>query len=114
MKALMIAFSVLAFYNLQAQSASTISEEVNVRGVCDMCKKRIEKAALKIKGVKMATWEAKTQKLTVYYKTSKTDLLKIQETIAAIGHDTESVEAKEEDYKKLPDCCAYRDGVKVH
>lgn len=89
------------------------TEKITVRGVCDMCKDRIEKAAL-VKGVKMATWDANTQELTVMYKAGKVTPERIQKAVAATGHDTQDIEATEEAYKTLPDCCAYRDGVEVH
>ena len=38
---------------------------IEVDGVCMMCKKRIEKAALNSKGVKFATWDIKTHKLSL-------------------------------------------------
>jgi len=109
-----ILFLSLAFSGVQAQSNTTLNKEVTVTGVCGMCKERIENAALDVKGVKMATWSPQSQKLKVYYKTKHTDIVKIQEAIAAVGHDTEAVKAEEKAYKKLPDCCLYRDGVKVH
>lgn len=84
-----------------------------VTGVCGMCKERIENAAL-IKGVKSAEWDKQTQILTVIYKTSATDENTIHQAVASHGHDTELVKASDEVYKKLPACCAYRDGVKVH
>ncbi len=109
-------FCLLSFFFLdaRAQSKKTVSEEVAVTGVCKMCKERIETAVLGVKGVKMATWNAQAQKLKVYYKTKHTSLEQIQQTVAAAGHDTRDVKAKDEAYKKLPDCCLYRDGVKVH
>ena len=113
-KTLLVAVAFLAISNVKAQTKKTVSEEVQVTGVCKMCKERIEDAALGIKGVKMATWKPSTQKLKVYFNTKKTDLVKIQEGIAKVGHDTEAVKAKDEDYKQLPDCCLYRDGVEVH
>ena len=36
-----------------------------VDGVCGMCKKRIETAALKTKGVKFAVWSTKTHNLNL-------------------------------------------------
>lgn len=87
--------------------------EFKVTGVCDMCKKRIENAAL-IKGVKMAEWSPETQMLKVVYVTKKTSQEEIEKSVANAGHDTENHEAPKEAYEKLPGCCAYRDGVEVH
>lgn len=90
-----------------------VSTTFKVSGVCGMCKNRIEEA-LYVAGIKSATWTIKTQMLTVSYKPKKITELKIHELVASVGHDTEKVKAQEEIYKKLPDCCLYRDGVSSH
>ncbi len=84
-----------------------------VRGVCDMCEERIEDAAL-IKGVRSAEWDRHTQTIRVIYKTKQVNADEIKTAIAKAGHDTDEILAEDEAYAKLPDCCAYRDGVKVH
>ena len=87
--------------------------EFSVSGVCEMCKKRIEQAAL-IKGVKLAEWDKNTQMLKVIYKTKHTNEEAIHKAVAKAGHNTEKVKATDESYQKLPKCCAYRDGIEVH
>ncbi|MBT0607303.1 heavy-metal-associated domain-containing protein [Aequorivita echinoideorum] len=82
---------------------------IEVDGVCGMCKDRIEKASIKTKGVKSASWDVKTHQLDLIYNEGKTDLAKIQQSIADSGHDTEDIKAKEEVYAKIDDCCKYRD-----
>lgn len=97
-----------------AQNNKIQTDTVTVNGVCDMCKNRIEKAAI-IKGVKMAEWDKYAQKLTVIYKSKKTDIQTICSAVAEAGHDTKKVKAKEEAYASLPDCCAYRNSeLEVH
>ena len=66
---------------------------IEVDGVCMMCKKRIEKAALNSKGVKFATWDIKTHKLSLIIDENKTDTKTIQNNIAAVGHDTKGIKA---------------------
>ena len=97
----------------QKKTKKIITTEFNVDGVCKMCKERIENAAL-IKGVKLAKWNKETSKLKVIYNTKKTTLDKIHKSIAAAGHDTDVLKGNDEAYKKLPGCCAYRDGVEKH
>lgn len=87
--------------------------EFTVQGVCKMCKKRIEKAAL-IKGVKLAEWDKSTKQLKVTYSPKKVSVKQVEKAVAAVGHDTERIKADDEVYAKLPDCCLYRDGVKDH
>ncbi|MFD0964313.1 heavy-metal-associated domain-containing protein [Pseudofulvibacter geojedonensis] len=81
--------------------------EIAVAGNCDMCKKRIEKAAFSVKGVKMANWDVESKKLTVLVNEFKTDSKGVQKVIASIGHDTELVRAKDETYEALHGCCKY-------
>ena len=85
-----------------------------VKGVCSMCKTRIEEAALYTKGVKFSEWDKNKQMLKVAYHTSKVNKADIMKAIAKAGHDTAEVKATDEAYQKLPGCCQYRDGVEVH
>ena len=78
-----------------------------VRGNCELCEKRIEKAALSIKGVKLADWDISSIQISLIYNSNKVDLETIHTVIAAQGHDTSEVKAKEEDYDELPRCCKY-------
>lgn len=81
--------------------------EVEVNGNCDMCKKRIEKAAFGVKGVKTAQWNAENQKLIMVLDENRTDALQVQKVIAATGHDTKEVKSSEEAYDGLHFCCKY-------
>jgi len=89
------------------------TDTLAVTGVCEMCQKRIEKAAF-IKGVKMAEWDKNTQQLKVIYKTKNTNLDEIASAVAFAGHDNARKKAPDSAYAELPDCCAYRHGVEVH
>ena len=98
----------------QKESNKITTAEFGVSGVCNMCKERIENAAL-IKGVKLVEWDKNTKILKVVYKSNKTDELAIQKAIAEHGHDTEKVKATQEAYEKLPMCCEYRrEGAESH
>ena len=82
---------------------------LDVDGVCEMCKERIEKASIKTKGVKSAVWDVKTHELSIIYDERKTDLATINKNIAAVGHDTKTVKATDEAYNSVHPCCLYRD-----
>ena len=86
---------------------------IEVMGNCDMCKKRIETAAL-IKGVRDAKWDKLNHLLTVVYSSKVTDIEKVQAAIATAGHDTERIKAGDETYAKLPKCCNYRGSENIH
>jgi outer membrane receptor for ferrienterochelin and colicins len=99
---------LLSNYNLAAQVTTDTTITIKVQGECAMCKQRIESAA-KTKGVTAAKWNVETKELTLTYNTSKTTAEKVQEKIAAVGHDTELKKANDVSYKALPDCCHYRE-----
>lgn len=81
---------------------------MKVSGDCDRCKRRIEKALKTTDGIKSSYWDVDTQILTVLYHKKKIDTDKISALVAATGHDTEKVKAKNEAYEALPDCCRYK------
>ncbi|MGB1206053.1 MAG: heavy-metal-associated domain-containing protein [Chitinophagales bacterium] len=78
-----------------------------VAGNCGMCKARIEKNAKSLSGVSEATWNGETQELSIKFDAEKNTIAAIAETIAKIGHDTETAKAEKETYESLPACCHY-------
>lgn len=82
---------------------------LEVDGVCMMCKSRIEKAAIKTKGVKSAVWNLETHELSLIYDARKTTLDSIQNNILAVGHDVKDLKASDEAYASVHPCCKYRD-----
>jgi cation transport ATPase len=82
---------------------------IEVDGVCLMCKDRIEKAAIRTKGVKSALWNVDTHELKLIYDARKTNLDSIRKKITAVGHDTKALKATEEAYNSVHPCCKYRD-----
>lgn len=111
---IIISVLFIQFSGLQAAAQnSTVTDTLTVEGVCNMCKDRIQKAAL-IKGVKWAEWDKSTQELVVIYRTKRTDLDRIATAIAQAGHDNSKVKAPKDAYADLPNCCGYRDGVQTH
>ncbi len=82
---------------------------MEVDGVCMMCKERIEKAAIRTKGVKSAVWNVDTHELKLIYDERKTDLKTISKKIAEVGHDTKEIKATDEAYNSVHPCCRYRD-----
>ncbi|HLW62807.1 MAG TPA: cation transporter [Flavobacterium sp.] len=98
-----VAFSSQA----QEKKNKNAKADVEVKGNCDMCKKRIEKAAFRVKGVKSANWHAEDQTLHLILDENKTDVLKVQKAVAEAGHDTKEVKASQDDYEGLHFCCKY-------
>lgn len=90
----------------QTAMSSTKTESFKVWGKCDMCKTRIENT-VKAEGVTSASWDQKTQILTVSYDPSKTNMDTLSKKLASVGHDTEKHKAPDNVYAKLPACCHY-------
>jgi cation transport ATPase len=108
MKSLITLFALCVMSLSWAQNKNArVSMEVD--GVCGMCKERIEKAAVKTKGVKSAVWSLKTHQLSLIYDERKTNPDLIAKNIAAVGHDTKKYTATEEAYNSVAPCCKYRD-----
>ena len=82
---------------------------LNVKGKCEMCKDRIEKAAKGVEGVSFASWDMEKQELHLNFDSAKTSMETISKALAASGHDTDKDKAPDEVYNALPACCKYRE-----
>lgn len=112
MKNLVVALILLVTSMTFAQNKNA-KASFEVDGVCMMCKERIEKAAIKSKGVKSAIWNVETHELKLIFDENKIDLKTIQQNIADVGHDTKEIKATNEAYNSVHPCCMYReDAVK--
>ena len=105
---IILIFKVLLTTATFAQNKNA-KASMEVDGVCGMCKERIEKAAIRTKGVKSAVWNVDTHELKLIYDERKTDLESISKNIAAVGHDTKEIKATDEQYNSVHACCKYRD-----
>lgn len=82
--------------------------QFGVNGNCEMCKKRIEKAAYSVKGVKSAIWSAEHQDIHLIIDETKCSVEDVKNAITNVGHDTEGLKATDEQYENLHGCCKYR------
>lgn len=109
-KYVLILITLMAF-SLSAEAQSKTSKVTfKVEGVCKMCKNRIEKTALKTKGVKFASWDVMSGDLYCIFNNKKTSESDIKKALAKAGHDTKEVKATQKAYDALPGCCRYRNG----
>jgi len=108
MKQIILIFTVLVTTLTFAQNKNA-KASIEVDGVCGMCKERIEKAAIRTKGVKSAVWNVDTHELKLIYDERKTDIKTISKKVASVGHDTKEVKATDEQYHSVHACCLYRD-----
>lgn len=107
---------VLIGFSMQSQEVKkkkNAKVAFEVDGICGMCKKRIETAALKTKGVKFALWSPKTHQLNLIMDERKVEVGIIQQNIANVGHDVilkdKKITASLEAYNSVHPCCKYRD-----
>ena len=108
-KIVVIILSSLFSLTMVAQEKKSKNKKVEfkVAGNCEMCEKRVEKAAFSVKGVKSAEWHADHGDIHLIIDETKCSAKDVAKAIAAVGHDTEFVKAKDEDYENLHGCCLY-------
>jgi cation transport ATPase len=104
-----LTFALLLMATVAFAQNKNAKTTLEVDGVCGMCKARIEKAAIKTKGVKSALWSVETHKLSLIFNEEKTTVKAIVKNITAAGHDTKELKATDEAYSKVHPCCKYRD-----
>jgi cation transport ATPase len=71
MRLIRITLLLLLVSSIGFSQNNSYKTTIEVDGVCKMCKKRIEKACLKIKGVKFAVWNVNTHELNLIYNQKK-------------------------------------------
>ncbi|MFA7445660.1 MAG: cation transporter [Flavobacteriaceae bacterium] len=110
----LIVFLVVAFVGFTAQAQEkevkknkNARYDIEVNGNCDMCKKRIEKAAYSVKGVKSAQWHSDHQDMHLIIDESKTSIEEVHKAVAKAGHDTDKAKADDKVYEELHGCCMY-------
>ena len=106
----------LLFLPVIAMAQKKAEVRFQTDGVCGMCEKRIETALLAIDGVWTADWDRESHETYVVLNPKKVKELALHKAVAAVGHDTPQVKAKDEDYAKVHACCKYRneDVTKSH
>jgi copper chaperone CopZ len=99
----------LVAFSTQAQDKKNKNAKYNieVNGNCEQCKKRIEKAAFSVSGVKSAEWHIDDHMLHLIINEEKCSITDVKKAIAKIGHDTDAIKATDEVYEKLHHCCKY-------
>lgn len=98
--------SLLLTVALQAQIKNARTEVVKVKGNCEMCTARIEKAG-SFKKISKTKYSLEDQEATITFDTTQTNLNIILQQVAEAGHDNEKYSATDETYENLPACCHY-------
>jgi copper chaperone CopZ len=108
---LYIALSILTLATIasctaQSQIQNPKTETVHIFGNCSMCKKTIEKAALK-SGEAIVKWDKSTKMAEITFDAAKTNTDAILQRIAEAGYDSDKFRATDDVYANLPECCQY-------
>ena len=110
---LVLAAACISFEYADAQASDktqrTIgikTQTIKVEGHCEMCKKKIERAAHSVAGIKSANWNEETKMLTVKYDLFKKEAIdNVQKKMAAIGYDTEKYRVSDAAFEQRGCCC---------
>ena len=105
---IIIVFAITGFSVQAQQKNKNAKYDIAVNGNCEQCKKRIEKAAFTVPGVKSANWNIDDHILHLILNEQKNSIIDVKKAVAKAGHDTDEVIATSEDYENLHSCCKYR------
>ena len=107
----LILIAIISFLGFTAEAQTKKNKKLKytteVNGNCEQCKKRIEKAAFGVPGVKTASWDVSTHQLSVILNEEKSSTKDLNMAVAKAGHDTKEVKATDTDYNNLHSCCKY-------
>lgn len=109
MKKIFLSITVLLFTAMTFAQEKNKKMTMEVDGKCDMCKMRIEKAALGVKGVKYALWDIPSHQLSLIIDERKTDPMQVKTALVEVGHDTKELKASAAAYASVHPCCKYRE-----
>jgi len=84
-----------------------LEHKIEVNGICNMCKDRIETIAYKVKNIKWAEWDLESKSLLLKYE-EEFDLNKLARKLSNAGHDNAILKAEDKAYNNLHSCCKYR------
>ena len=105
---LLVLMLTISGFCVQAQQKNKNARYTfEVSGNCEQCKKRIEKAAYAVSGVKMAVWNVETHELNLILNEEKNSVAAVKKALSAAGHDTDETKATDEAYQSLHSCCQY-------
>lgn len=104
---LFLALTISFAGTAQEKKNKNAKVSIEVNGNCEQCKRRIEKAAFSVGGVKSATWHIDTHQLDLIINEQKCSLADVEAAVAKVGHDNEGAKATDEAYGQLHACCKY-------
>lgn len=102
-----VVFGLLFLSNFLADAGEKKTEKVvKIKGmVCTACEAKVQKALLKVEGVKSATVDHKTGEAKVVFVSDKVDLKKINTAVTEAGFTPISYDGKTACEAGACDCC---------
>lgn len=99
--------STKAGASVKGSKANALTETLVIAtsAQCDMCRMRIEGRFNDAKGVRSATLDIRSKKLTIKYNPEKTNPEELKKALTDLGYDANEAKANPEAYKNLPACC---------
>ena len=85
---------------------NVVQATFKVWGNCETCKDAIENS-LRADGISNADWNIETKLISVTYDSTKINLDKIEQKIAAAGYDNAKYKGDDKAYENLPACRKY-------
>lgn len=87
------------------KNALTETVVINTSAQCDMCRMKIEGKLNEHKGIRVASLDIRSKKLTVKYNPEKTTVEEIKKAVTDLGYDADEAKGDAEAHKNLPECC---------
>ena len=109
MKKVFFLLLIIPLISFSQSNEKNAKDTFKVSGNCEMCKDRIQKATLSLKGVKYVSWSPQSKNFSIIYNGTKVSIDDVKKTIAKAGHDNGPYIATDDDYNNLHHCCKYRD-----
>lgn len=100
---IIIAIGVVAFSCGKKEASHVVVNLPTMQ--CSTCKKNIEAALYRVKGVSFVHVSIKGKIAEIDYDSTKTNLLKLENAITAIGYNANEKQADSTAYQYLKDCC---------
>lgn len=88
---------------VSAQNVQTVT--IHTSAQCETCKKTIETALYKVKGVVSANVDLDTKNVVITYRAKKLTADDLKKAVSLAGYDADELPADTTAYKNLPDCC---------
>uniref|UniRef100_UPI00374D79B1 heavy-metal-associated domain-containing protein n=1 Tax=Flavobacterium sp. TaxID=239 RepID=UPI00374D79B1 len=82
---LLVSFLGFSMNAQEVKNNKNAKYSFEVNGNCEMCQKRIQKAALSVSGVKSVLWNIETHQLNLILNEQKASVIDVKKAIAKVG-----------------------------